>query len=519
MKKLLLLLCIISISSLLWADDIFSGTTPINPSSGLLDQSSIILGIIAPLMVTMVVLAAAVYLGGQMFGAETRAKASVWAQSMLVGVAIGAGILAMLYIILPSFLSGVGPSSNLENLLHEIVNSAETTVAVIIMVMVVLAGLCYAIGQWAGADTRAKAAALGNNLLTGAVFVSILYVVLFQLIFSSNTLSFFFQTSVTGMSLYASLIINIVFLTSLVILVTYAISKFLKVPEWEAYLNIELSNLMTSFLVVIFVVGFFAAADIFVRYYTDGIATTPPQAAIKFMQGTVADSVLKGLYDVYEVQACTSVLNTFSRRIGEAVLTQSYKIFPGIDTFVSITNVLGAGLVTIYASVSAQVSLLYLFDSTMVHFFLPAGLILRFFPPTRDAGAFLIAVAFGAEFVFPLTYIINKNILTDIGLGPYESPRVLMASICGPFKYGAWGYLLSTNNPIFNNIPGGANVANYLAAIMSESTLNGISMSEFIPIMSNVASLSLPALFMPALSMMITVAFINSTSKFISSRV
>jgi hypothetical protein len=307
--------------------------------------------------------------------------------------------------------------------------------------------------------------------------------------------------------------------------VEYAVSKFLKVPEWEAYLNIEMSNLMTSFLVVIFALGLFAAGDVFVSTFTaqyvttPGQLVTPPQAAIKFMQGTVADGVLKGLYDVYEVQACTSVLNTFSRRIGEAVLTQTYKVFPGIDTFVSITNVLGFGLVSIYASVSAQISLLYLFDSTMLHFFLPAGLVLRFFPPTRDAGAFLISVAFGAQFIFPMTYLINKSILSDIGIGPYESPRLLIASVCGPFKYGFWGYFLSANNPIFANIPGGTPVANYLGAIMSESTLNAISMAEFVPIMSNIAYLSLPALFMPALSMVVTIAFINSTSKFLTSKV
>ena len=44
-------------------------------------------------MMFMIVLAAVVYVGGQLFGAETRAKATVWAQGMLVAVGISAAVI------------------------------------------------------------------------------------------------------------------------------------------------------------------------------------------------------------------------------------------------------------------------------------------------------------------------------------------------------------------------------------------------------------------------------------------
>jgi len=52
-------------------------------------------------MLLLVVLAAIVYAVGQVMGAETRARASVWATAMFTGAIIG----ALLYILLPFVLS------------------------------------------------------------------------------------------------------------------------------------------------------------------------------------------------------------------------------------------------------------------------------------------------------------------------------------------------------------------------------------------------------------------------------
>ncbi len=48
----------------------------------------------------LIVLAAAVYAIGQVVGAETRARASVWATSMLVGAVIG----IVIYLIVPALI-------------------------------------------------------------------------------------------------------------------------------------------------------------------------------------------------------------------------------------------------------------------------------------------------------------------------------------------------------------------------------------------------------------------------------
>ena len=519
MRHTIILLLLVGLAFATVPQPFSSNPTPPPPSTEVLNQLTILVTILVPLMLTMIALAAAVYVVGQMFGSETGARANVWAQSMLVAVGISGAIILMLYAILPNFLQGQ-LTYDLDQIITSIYATTHTALLGLIVVLASLSAAAYAIGQAMGAETRARATVWATGLLSGAIISTIIYVIVFEFLSATGPLGTFFTGNPYFIPAHVAVLINISFFITFLILITYLVSKFFKVPEWEAYLNIELSNLMNSFLVVIFVVGLFAVGTEVASAYAGGATDTPPQVVISYMRSTVADSVLRGLFDVYQIQACTSILSTFSRRIGEYVLTQTYKVFPGLDTFVSIANVLGVGLVAVYGSVSAQIGFLYLVDGLMVPFFLPAGLILRFFPPTRDAGAFLISLAFGFQIVYPATYLLNKDIYTDIGGRAYESPAVLIGSLCGPFSYGVWGFLLNPDaNPIFSAIPGGATVGRFLSRVVSESLLNAVSMSYFLPIMQHVASLSLLALFMPALSMVVTIAFINAMTKFLVAKV
>lgn len=506
--------------SLACADQPFTTGAQSSPSQTILAQVNIFVSILVPLMMFMLVLAAAVYAGGQIFGAETRARATIWAQGMLSAVGLSAVILILMYFVLPGIMQGQLNITDINaQLIKPLVGLAQASLAGLIAVFIVLAAVVYAAGQVLGAETRARATGWATALLSGAIVAAVVYVVLFQILTQLGATFF----AGTGLSLYGQIIIYIAFFVACFILITYMLSKAFKVPEWEAYLNIELSNLMASFLIVVFILGLFVAGDALASVYTKGAcgslqSCTPPQAAIGYMRDVVQFSVNRGMIDVYKIQACTSILSTFSRRTGEYVLTQTYKVFPGMDTFVSITNVLSMGLITVYGSLSAQIALLYLVDGTMEKFILPAGLILRFFPPTRDAGAFLIALAFGFQLIFPTTYMINKQIFADIGGMPYPSQAAVVDYMCGG-SYLAYGFLINQNNFVFSNIPGGQVMGAFLERILSESTIQATYMSAFLPLMQNIASLSLLALFMPALSMVVTMAFINAMTKFIVSKV
>ena len=517
MRRMLIALLLLGLAA---ASSVFTGP-PRPPGSILVEQINFVLTLLVPLMVVMVVLAAAVYMTGQMFGADTRARATVWAHNMIAAVIVCAAIIALTYIIPTNFLAGqIDSGLNIEYLLTDLVNLAQTTLVTLAIALLVLAGLAYAAGQLMGADTRARATVWAGGLLSGSIFAIVLYVVVFVIIGQLGATIF----SGTILYRYAGAIMSIVFFVTVFILGTYLMSKVFRISEWEAYLSIELSNLLASFLIMFFVLGLFFVGSAIALSYSGGSFSSPPEAAISYMRTFVADSALRATIDVYKIQACTSILSTFSRRIGEFVLTQTYKVFPGLDTFVSITGVLGMGLLAIYNTTSVQITMLHLVDAFMVPFVLPAGLVLRFFPPTRDAGAFLIALALGFQIVFPMTYLINRSIYESVYPNPadrgYTSPWLLIQDICGPFKYGVAGFLFNPSaNPVFGLIPGGTAIGTMLSRIVSEGLLNAVSMSEFIPIMRHLASLSLLAIFMPALSMVVTIAFINSMTKFIVSKV
>jgi hypothetical protein len=484
-------------------------------------QIGIVLGILVVIMMLLGILAAVVYVIGQMFGAETRARATVWAKSMLTAVGVAAALLAVLFLLLPNIAGGRDPTpagggDYIAEALENLRNISESALVTLMITLIILSALVYALGQLAGAETRAKATVWATGILTGALISAVIYVVFFQLLTTFETT--LFQGLGYGIANYGNAIIAVAFFVTAIILITYLISKVFQVPEWEAYLSIELSNLTGSFLVLLFVIGLFGVGDIFSIMVT-GTAASAPQAALAFMTQTIADSTLEGMYDIFRIQTCTSMLNIFSRRIGEAVLTNVFKVFPGIDVFVSITNVLGYGLVSIYGSVQAQIALLKLIDAFMLNFFLPAGLILRFFPPTRDAGSFLIALAFAFQFVFPLVYIINAEVVEYLEIETYDKQKseLLIQSLCGPFKYGVLGVLFnpSVGFPIISHFPG---VRSLFKALLSETALHLVSMAEFVPIMKSLSVLSLFALFIPAFALVVTLAFINAMTKFLTTK-
>ena len=65
-------------------------------------------GMLGIAMLLMIVVAALIYAAGQIMGAETRARATVWATAMFTGAIIA----AVIYIVVPSVLKGLGFSAS-----------------------------------------------------------------------------------------------------------------------------------------------------------------------------------------------------------------------------------------------------------------------------------------------------------------------------------------------------------------------------------------------------------------------
>ena len=99
-KYLLSFLLLINLLTVVAADDTAVATTL---QKGVCQIVGAARTILTGVMFGMIVLAAVVYAGGQIMGAETRARANVWATAMFTG-AIFAGLI---YLIVPIFINTV----------------------------------------------------------------------------------------------------------------------------------------------------------------------------------------------------------------------------------------------------------------------------------------------------------------------------------------------------------------------------------------------------------------------------
>ena len=309
-----------------------------------------------------------------------------------------------------------------------------------------------------------------------------------------------------------------------ILVLTYLAAKVFKSQEMEAWFNVELTEFVASFLILLFALGFFEGANIFASSFhlictTSNINCTNSNASVldgtAYYLRTMLSGSLKATTDMYWLQACISIWNTFHKRLGEYVLTVSYKVFPGIDSYLGLVNTINYGLSFVVSSVNAQLIMITFIQATMQTLFLPAGILLRFFPPTRQAGIFLIAFAIGFSTVFPLTYVINQNILYGtLGYEGYQGNRAyIITNVCAKGPYFILG---AVGNPGIITIPV---ISSLFNLVFSELGVNLMSPGIFRPILDDIGAFSLPSLFLPALSLSITFGFINGFTKFVLMKV
>ncbi|MFN7991397.1 MAG: hypothetical protein U0R44_04545 [Candidatus Micrarchaeia archaeon] len=72
--------------------------------------------------------------------------------------------------------SVVFAQSNISNALMSLCSIAKTMLGIGVMLMIILAGMIYALGQILGAETRARATVWATAMLTGAVIGVIIYI-------------------------------------------------------------------------------------------------------------------------------------------------------------------------------------------------------------------------------------------------------------------------------------------------------------------------------------------------------
>ena len=127
---------------------------------------------------------------------------------------------------------------------------------------------------------------------------------------------------------------------------------------------------------------------------------------------------------------------------------------------------------------------------TMLGVFLPLGLVLRSFAPTRGAGGFVTAFALGFAFVFPMSYVIIVALMPNTSNVCHD-----LSSQTDP--------ILGMANPCFNSL------GKVMTAFFEVKGLLSTMFALVTSLQSTLNMLYLQALFYPLASLIITFSFIR----------
>ena len=267
----------------------------------------------------------------------------------------------------------------------------------------------------------------------------------------------------------------------------YMAAQFFKKPEYEAFVSIEIYQVIIS--IVIFLTIFTASWAVNGIVKTFGGGQDSFEIASSYLQYITNDIALEAVQRLQALAILMQWASSITMRFGASVWGVVIPAFPALTVVERSVEFLLILLSPFTASLIVQQIGLQVIAGTMLPFVLPMGAVLRIFPPTRDAGAFLMATALGFGLVFPFTYVMHKAIVQDMlipdAFNLEKDPDTVIAA------QGATGVVGYVNE-------GGLFKAKML----------------FSPLLK-VSFLLLQAVFLPALSITLTIAFIKGFNKFI----
>jgi hypothetical protein len=200
--------------------------------------------------------------------------------------------------------------------------------------------------------------------------------------------------------------------------IAYMLAAAFKSDEVRKWAKGELFYAFTNVFLIAFILLFMATIGTKMLQFSDELARTATPEMYASIQGQ--DPIVLPLYYVDKVTEClriSYIRNYCFNSVLEAVYDIDYKKVgnPIVQKPSTLSNTVGAGIINSAHILSTlltgllqifyvQEHLLYFFNGTMLTVFLPLGIILRTFAPTRGAGNLFIGIAIGFGIVFPLSY-------------------------------------------------------------------------------------------------------------------
>lgn len=203
--------------------------------------------------------------------------------------------------------------------------------------------------------------------------------------------------------------------------------KMFNRPEWVAFSNVEMFELLKSTIIFLVIAGFHYLLTTIAIYF---INSTASQSHYSYHIGdyqelheivvtilrNVAIKAEHGFVEAAEVAHTLKVYSDSFAKVGPGTMHIKMRIFPGVDAFLRVYETLAfLSAVSVY-SITLQILGLYFAIFLTSYFLFPAGLLFRLFPPTRKAANELISMGIVVSILVPFFYILFYTILIDISI-------------------------------------------------------------------------------------------------------
>lgn len=202
----------------------------------------------------------------------------------------------------------------------------------------------------------------------------------------------------------------------------------------------------------------------------------------------------------------------FVSKVAIDIVVVEFAPLSGLSSLISVISLMIQTLMFLEIALGVQMALLKFINSVAMTIFLPIGVVLRSFFATRRIGGALMAIALGLYVVFPLTISLSAISVDQVNEEAFNiiqeaveaaeglNPANVLGSEEGPLSVDAWSEYIGTL---------GESVSSLAETIMKiPGALFGI-----------VSSLIVQIIFLPFLSVMLTVLSIKELAKLLGGEI
>ena len=268
----------------------------------------------------------------------------------------------------------------------------------------------------------------------------------------------------------------LILITFFLISLVYMLSQFFRRQDWAYWAKSEFWHTIASCIMISIIFGFVGTICLISENIAGG---DPFYISDRYLHSAIWNQLVPAVDNLFNLSFKAQKWAAFTIGLISCSFGVCFQPFAGFGTLSYNFETMAALITPLGASLLFQKLFLQFIKDIAFTIVLPIGFILRVFPFTREAGAFIIAAAIAFYAVFPLTYVFNQMIMMEVLQDP------MVASWCDNSIVGFGGGISGLGF-------GTCRALNTVGQILPQ------------------------AVFLPALNLVITISFMQALSHVLS---